>query len=239
MHYALHTPYPSPMVSGHVHLCAISTPKEHTARFGARNLSYTLTSLWGYFFKTMWIALFENLCQWDPCDLLQKILTQKINEWGFQQHWSEDGEMNRMTLPSSLKIRSLAVWGRARYLSVTKAPHNIESLQVSTAGKKLLFLWNLNARRSQSGVRTRDFRLYKQVALSTTPVNTSIWLTFVQCRSNVFDVGPPLYNIIQMLCAYWDTRDPAFACGESYCKGSSFLLVKQAVTVVWLCPAVW
>ena len=30
-----------------------------------------------------------------------------------------------------LEIRTLAVWGRARYVSVTEAPHNIESLRVS------------------------------------------------------------------------------------------------------------
>ena len=36
-----------------------------------------------------------------------------------------------MTLPSRNKIRTLAVWGRTRYLSVTEALHNIESLRVS------------------------------------------------------------------------------------------------------------
>ena len=30
---------------------------------------------------------------------------------------------------TGFKIRALAVWGRAHYLSVTEAPHNIESLQ--------------------------------------------------------------------------------------------------------------
>ena len=55
----------------------------------------------------------------------------------------EDDAMNEM--PSRLEIRALAVWGRARYLSVTEAPHNIESLQI------------------------RDLRLSKQAALTTVP----------------------------------------------------------------------
>ena len=41
--------------------------------------------------------------------------------------------MNEMTVPSRHRIQnsSLAVWGRTRYLSVTEAPHTIESLRVS------------------------------------------------------------------------------------------------------------
>ena len=41
--------------------------------------------------------------------------------------------MNEMTLASRhrIRIRALAVLGRARYLLVTGAPHNIESLRVS------------------------------------------------------------------------------------------------------------
>ena len=38
------------------------------------------------------------------------------------------------------EIRAQVVWGQARYLSVTEAPHNIESL------RNILFLWNLEAR---------------------------------------------------------------------------------------------
>ena len=36
-----------------------------------------------------------------------------------------------MTPPSTHRIRALAVWGRARSLSVTEAPYNTESLRVS------------------------------------------------------------------------------------------------------------
>ena len=49
------------------------------------------------------------------------------------------------------EIRTLVVWGRARYLSATEAAHNIESLQ------------------DQSGVWTRDLRLSKQADLTTAP----------------------------------------------------------------------
>ena len=41
---------------------------------------------------------------------------------------------------AGLEIRTLVVWGRARYLLVTEAPHNIEYLQDS------LYLYNLKAR---------------------------------------------------------------------------------------------
>ena len=40
----------------------------------------------------------------------------------------EDGEMIEVILSSrhTIEIRALAVWGRARYLSVTEAPHNTD-----------------------------------------------------------------------------------------------------------------
>ena len=48
----------------------------------------------------------------------------------------DDGAMNEMTLPSrhnhvGFEVRTLAVWGRARYFSVTETSHIIESLRVS------------------------------------------------------------------------------------------------------------
>ena len=63
---------------------------------------------------------------------------------------------------TGFEIRALAVWGRERYLSVTEAPRNIESLQMS--GKKHTVSLKLEG---QSGVRTRD--LSKQAALATAP----------------------------------------------------------------------
>ena len=41
---------------------------------------------------------------------------------------------------TQFEIRALGVWGRARYLLVTEAPHDIESI------RNILFLWNLEAR---------------------------------------------------------------------------------------------
>ena len=32
-----------------------------------------------------------------------------------------------------------------------------------------------------------------------------ICMTFMQCRPNVFDVGPTLHKVIQMFCVYWVT----------------------------------
>ena len=32
-----------------------------------------------------------------------------------------------------------------------------------------------------------------------------ICITFIQCRPNVFDVGPALHKVIQMFCVYWVT----------------------------------
>ena len=89
---------------------------------------------------------------------------------------------NQLILPSyfpysfeapdtGFEVRALAVWGRARYLSVTAAPHNIESLRVS--GKKtfcFLETWR------PEWVRTRDLRLSEQAALTTAPRMTQLTL---------------------------------------------------------------
>ena len=32
-----------------------------------------------------------------------------------------------------------------------------------------------------------------------------ICMSFMQCRPNVFDVGPTLHKVIQMFCVYWVT----------------------------------
>ena len=60
------------------------------------------------------------------------------------------------------EIRALVVWGRARYLSVTEVPHNIETLQL--AGKKHVISFKLEG---QSGAR--DLRLSMQAASTTAP----------------------------------------------------------------------
>ena len=54
--------------------------------------------------------------------------------WTGRREPPEDGEMIAMTLAppdTGFEIRTPAVWGQVRYLSVTEVPHNIESLWVS------------------------------------------------------------------------------------------------------------
>ena len=63
---------------------------------------------------------------------------------------------------TKFEIWALAVWCRARYLSVTEALHNIYSLRVS-GEETVLFLWNLKAR---VGL---DLRFSMQVASTTVP----------------------------------------------------------------------
>ena len=70
---------------------------------------------------------------------------------------------------TGFEIWALIVWSRARYLSVTEAPHNIESSRVS--GKETFCFLKLEG---QCGVRARDLRLPKQAALTTAP---GPWLT--------------------------------------------------------------
>ena len=91
--------------------------------------------------------------------------------------------MNEMILPSRHGIRN-AVWGRAPYLSVTQAPHNIEFLQVS--GVKQFVSLKL---------RTRYRRLSKQAVLST--LHGSFCL--VVARNTAFESQP---DICHQDCAY-------------------------------------
>ena len=70
-------------------------------------------------------------------------LNTKMNEWGcrpplwkYMLNWARRTSWGWWHCPphTGCEIRALAVWGRARYLSVTEAPHNIKSARVS--GKK-------------------------------------------------------------------------------------------------------
>ena len=79
---------------------------------------------------------------------------------------------------------ALAVSGRERYLSVTKAPQNIESLR---AGKKHFVSLKLKFK-----VRTRDLLLPKQAALTTAP-------------------GPPTFNIYVYESISQRALDPRFS----------------------------
>ena len=40
---------------------------------------------------------------------------------------------------------------------------------------------------------------------SSSQQTQDICITFIQCRPNVFDVGPTLHKVIQMFCVYWVT----------------------------------
>ena len=68
------------------------------------------------------------------------------------------------TPDTGFEIQALAAWGRARYLSVTEVPHNVDFLRVS--GKETFVSLKLEG---QSGVRTRDLRFSKQAAKGTAP----------------------------------------------------------------------
>ena len=84
----------------------------------------------------------------------------KRNEWGFRPplctfrlNWARMVRWMRWHCPPNtrFKIRALAAWGRARYLSVTEVPHNIESLRVSGEETFCFFEtwrpeWELNPR---------------------------------------------------------------------------------------------
>ena len=69
----------------------------------------------------------------------------------------EDGEMNESD--TGFEIRPLAVWGRARYLSVTEAPHNIEP-------EKKQFV---SFKQTGVGLGNHNLRLSKQAVLTSTP----------------------------------------------------------------------
>ena len=53
---------------------------------------------------------------------------------------------------TGFEIRALAVWGRARYLSVTEAPHNTD-FHTWMGKKHFLFLSNRRDREPNSGVK--------------------------------------------------------------------------------------
>ena len=91
----------------------------------------------------------------------------------FVHKWAKLGQENFLRMvrwmrwhyppDARLEIRALADWGRTRYILVAEVPHNIEYLLVSGEETFPLKLEGKN------GVRTRDFRLSKEAALTTAP----------------------------------------------------------------------
>ena len=64
-----------------------------------------------------------------------------------RHQWEVGNEMNRAS--KGFEIRALAVWGRARYLSVTEAPHNTD-FHTWVGKKHFLFLSNRRDREHRS-----------------------------------------------------------------------------------------
>ena len=101
---------------------------------------------------------------------------------------------------TGFKIRALAVWGRARYLSVTEAPHKTD-FHTWMGKKHFLFLSNRRDREPEP--RTLAWRA---AVLTTTPgppdhphAKTSQQTRYinpmlVQCWASVKDGGPTLYQ---------------------------------------------
>ena len=74
-------------------------------------------------------------------------------------------------LHTGSEIRALMVPAQARYLSVKEVPHNIESVRVSEEEIYIYFFSDLNVRTRDE---TRDLRLSKQAAWTTTPDNPQL-----------------------------------------------------------------
>ena len=77
--------------------------------------------------------------------------------------------MNEMTLPSRFEIRALAVRIRPHHLSITEAPHSIESLQVN--GEDTFYFSETWRPEWGSNPRSRLFKqaASKQAALTNAP----------------------------------------------------------------------
>ena len=63
----------------------------------------------------------QNEMKWNESGFRPPLCTYRLNwarrtSWGWWDEWPDTG----------FEIRALAVWGRARYLSVTEAPHNTD-----------------------------------------------------------------------------------------------------------------
>ena len=82
---------------------------------------------------------------------------------------------------TGFEIRAMAVWGRARYLSVTEAPHNFQSLRVGVE-KHIVS----SKPEGQGGFPTRGHRLSQQAALTIAP-GSRPWWTRAQR-------GPPTFS---------------------------------------------
>ena len=100
------------------------------------------------------LVLVERFEQFKGEYWLSPLTKMKWNEWGFKPplctyrlNWArrtswgswEECDYTYCTPDTWFEIRALAVWGRARYFSVTKAPHNIKCLRVSREESSCFF----------------------------------------------------------------------------------------------------
>ena len=120
--------------------------------------------------NTSWQHKTLAQCCFDTEPTPEMLNWAKRTSWGWWDEWND-------TALQTLEIRAFAVWGRARYTSVTEALHNIESLRVRE--EETFFSLNfagqngphsgLRVRAPFNGARTRDLRLSKWAALTTAP----------------------------------------------------------------------
>ena len=100
---------------------------------------------------------------------------------------------------TGFEIRALAVWGRARYLSVTEAPRNTNFH--TWMGKKQFYFFQTaetGNRTPDSGVKGSGANHYPRApalwSKDITQQIQNICITFMQYWTNVEDVGPTLYK---------------------------------------------
>ena len=89
---------------------------------------------------------------------------------------------------TGFEIRALAVWGRARYLSVTETPHNTDFH--TWMGKKLFFCFFQTAetgnRTPNSGVKGSDANHYPRTpALYSKQALSGLWINVGQSSETV------------------------------------------------------
>ena len=63
--------------------------------------------------------------KWNESGFRPPLCTYRLN-WARRTSWGWWDDRDDTVLQTGFEIRALAVWGRARYLSVTEAPHNTD-----------------------------------------------------------------------------------------------------------------
>ena len=104
--------------------------------------SYWYSNKCGLYLVNLW--LYDTWAVFDGLTINIKRINKWTNAWGFGPPFCTHAKLGQENLLSMVRwmrwhcppdtgfeIRALMVWGRARYLSATEVPHNIESLRVS------------------------------------------------------------------------------------------------------------